>query len=103
MLGQLFASRFGEPLSIAFRMQSSTVSIENPFTFLPLRICISGRITGVIEKWRPKPSLDAHVPHAGLRPRSVLPVILIVGHQDSTSYACNPQQTLKYRLMTNRD
>jgi len=50
-------------LSIAFRMQSFTVSIENQFTFLPLRICIGGRVTGVIEKWRLKPSLNADVPH----------------------------------------
>ena len=70
MLGQLFACRFGEPLSIAFRMQSFTVSIENQFTFLPLLIGIGDRVTGVTEKWRPKPSLNADVPHAGLRPRS---------------------------------
>jgi len=68
MLGQLFACRFGEPLSIAFRMQSFTVSIENQFTFLPLRICIDDRVSGVTEKWCPKPSLNADVPHAGFAP-----------------------------------
>src|SRR6266487_599076 len=97
MLGQLFVCRFGERLSIAFRMQSSTVSIENPFTFLPLRICIGDRVTGVIEKWRPKPSLNADVPHAVLRPRSLSPVNLIIGRQESTSYACNPQQPLRVK------
>jgi hypothetical protein len=50
-------------------MRSSTVAIENPFTFLPLRICIGDRVSGVIEKWRPNPAFNTDAPWAALRAR----------------------------------
>jgi hypothetical protein len=63
-------------LLIAFHMRSSTVAIENPLTFLPLRICIGDQVTGAVERWRPNPAFNADAPPAELRPCGGSPVTL---------------------------